>query len=288
MFQINRGTLPPNSQRNGANMALFTNLPKIHEGLIGASRKFGHSIDLIIPKELQKLSPEGLAETLYRIRDRADVIIPYNKKPFSFSLLKILESWGVPSLNPSEAISRTSCKLKTLKLLDDNNLPIPKTSFLTKETEKTGANLQGVQNVMDAVDYVGGFPCVVKTFHGSKGNGVYLVSSKKEFEKLTKELEFKQEPYLIQEFIAGAGGKDFRYFVVDGEVVTAMQRQAKEGDFRSNIAQGGTGNKHGIKPEEAYLAIRASRLSGLVLSGVDLIPTEGGVLEPIFMKDIFF
>ena len=39
----------------------------------------------------------------------------------------------------------------------------------------------------------------------------------------------------MQEFIKEAGGADIRAFIVDGQVVGAMKRQGKEGEFRSNL-----------------------------------------------------
>ena len=44
---------------------------------------------------------------------------------------------------------------------------------------------------------------------------------------------------LVQEYIKEAKGCDIRCFVVGNEVVAAIERQAKEGDFRSNLHRGG-------------------------------------------------
>ena len=46
---------------------------------------------------------------------------------------------------------------------------------------------------------------------------------------------------ILQEYIAESKGRDYRAIVVGGRVVAAMRRQAKAGEFRSNLHRGGLG-----------------------------------------------
>jgi ribosomal protein S6--L-glutamate ligase len=83
---------------------------------------------------------------------------------------------------------------------------------------------------------------------------------------------------LVQEFIDEAGGADIRAIVVDGEVVGAMKRQGAEGDFRSNLHQGGSATVHKLTRKEKSMAIAAAKAMGLGVCGVDMIPSARGPL----------
>jgi ribosomal protein S6--L-glutamate ligase len=83
---------------------------------------------------------------------------------------------------------------------------------------------------------------------------------------------------LIQEFIKEAGGADIRCFVIGNRVVAAMQRQAPEGEFRSNLHRGGSASLVRITPKERATAIKAARVMGLNVAGVDLLRSERGPL----------
>ena len=82
----------------------------------------------------------------------------------------------------------------------------------------------------------------------------------------------------MQEFIKDAGGADIRCFVIGGKVIAAMQRTAKEGEFRSNLHMGGTAKVIKLKPEERALAVKAAKVMGLDLAGVDIVRSGHGPL----------
>jgi ribosomal protein S6--L-glutamate ligase len=90
-----------------------------------------------------------------------------------------------------------------------------------------------------------------------------------------------KEHILVQEFIKEAGGSDIRCFVVGGKVVAAMKRQGQEGEFRSNLHRGGTASLTRISPEERATAIRAAKIMGLNVCGVDLLRSTHG---PVVME----
>jgi ribosomal protein S6--L-glutamate ligase len=60
-----------------------------------------------------------------------------------------------------------------------------------------------------------------------------------------------------------------------------MKRQAREGEFRSNLHRGGTAESVRITPEERATAVRAARIMGLNVCGVDLLRSEKG---PVVME----
>ena len=66
--------------------------------------------------------------------------------------------------------------------------------------------------------------------------------------------------FLVQEFIEEAGGADIRAFVVGNKVVGAMMRTGAEGDFRSNLHQGGTAIKYKLSKEEKITAQNTTKI----------------------------
>ena len=83
---------------------------------------------------------------------------------------------------------------------------------------------------------------------------------------------------LVQEFIREAGGASLRLLVVGKRVVAAMRRQARPGEFRSNLHRGGKAEKLRPSPQERRLAIRAAEALGLHVAGVDMLQSSRGPL----------
>jgi ribosomal protein S6--L-glutamate ligase len=81
---------------------------------------------------------------------------------------------------------------------------------------------------------------------------------------------------VIQEFISESKGSDVRALVVGDQVVGAMRRKAKKGEFRSNIHRGGAGAAIDLPPEYAQVAVRAARIVGLELAAVDMLEAASG------------
>lgn len=83
---------------------------------------------------------------------------------------------------------------------------------------------------------------------------------------------------LVQEYIKEAQGCDIRCLVVGDEVVAAIERRAKEGDFRSNLHRGGAASVASITPQEREIAIKAARTMALDVAGVDILRANRGPL----------
>jgi ribosomal protein S6--L-glutamate ligase len=86
---------------------------------------------------------------------------------------------------------------------------------------------------------------------------------------------------MVQEFIKEADGSDIRCFVVGDKVVAAMKRQAAEGEFRSNLHRGGSASLIRLTPEERSTAVRAAKIMGLNVCGVDMLRSNHG---PVIME----
>ncbi len=81
-----------------------------------------------------------------------------------------------------------------------------------------------------------------------------------------------------EEYINEAGGADIRCFVVGDKVVATMMRQALPGEFRSNLHRGGSATLIKITPTERATAVKAAKVMGLNVAGVDLLRSERGPL----------
>ncbi|MCB1091268.1 MAG: 30S ribosomal protein S6--L-glutamate ligase, partial [Verrucomicrobiae bacterium] len=172
--------------------------------------------------------------------------------------------------NESVAISRSRDKLRCLQLLARKGVGLPVTGFA--HDPRATSHL---------VDLVGGAPLVIKLLEGTQGVGVVLAETRQAAESVIEAFRGLNANILAQEFIKEAGGSDIRCFVVGDKVVAAIKRQAKEGEFRSNLHRGGQASVVKITPEERATAVRAANIIGLNIAGVDLLRSNHG---PVVME----
>jgi ribosomal protein S6--L-glutamate ligase len=177
---------------------------------------------------------------------------------------------GVYCLNESVAISRSRDKLRSLQLLARKGIGLPVTGFAhsTKFTD-------------DLIAMVGGAPLVVKMIEGTQGVGVVLAETKKASQSVIQAFRSLKANILVQEFIKESSGSDIRCWVIGSKVVAAMLRQGPEGEFRSNLHRGGKAAKVRITPEERSTAVRAAKIMGLRVAGVDMLRSNHG---PVVME----
>ena len=113
---------------------------------------------------------------------------------------------------------------------------------------------------------------------GTQGLGVVLADNRNSAESILEAFNGLQARVIVQEFVKEAKGADLRAFIVDGVVVGAMKRQGKEGEFRSNLHRGGSANIIELTDEEENAALKAARVMGLGIAGVDMLQSERGPL----------
>ena len=126
-------------------------------------------------------------------------------------------------------------------------------------------------DTIDLLSMLGPPPHVIKLNEGTQGAGVMLTEKPSASRSVIEALRGLYANFLVQEFIAEAKGADLRCFVVGGEVVATMRRQAPKGDFRSNLHRGGSAKPVRASEDEQQAAIRAAEVLGLGVAGVDLI-----------------
>lgn len=202
-----------------------------------------------------------------------DAVIPRIGASHTFygtAVVRQFEMMDVFPVNESQAISRSRDKLRSLQLLARAGVGLPVTAFA-----------HSPRDVSAVIETVGGAPLVVKLLEGTQGIGVVLCETRSAAESVIEAFRGLNAYILAQEFIAEAGGMDIRCFVIGGKVVAAMKRQGAEGEFRSNLHRGGNAAKIKITPEERATAVRAAKVMGLGVSGVDLLRSNHG---PVVME----
>ena len=133
-------------------------------------------------------------------------------------------------------------------------------------------------DIADLIKMVGGTPLVIKLLEGTQGIGVVLAETKKAAESVLEAFMGLKVNIMVQEYIKEAGGADIRCLVVGDKVVAAMKRQAQPGEFRSNLHRGGSASLVKITPAERATAIKAAKVMGLNVAGVDVLRSERGPL----------
>jgi ribosomal protein S6--L-glutamate ligase len=108
--------------------------------------------------------------------------------------------------------------------------------------------------------------------------GVIKTDNKSNAESILEAFYSTKEKVMVQRFIAEAKGADVRVFIVDGQIVGIMKRQAAEGEFRSNLHRGGTARIIDLSDEEKKIALKAAEVMGLKVAGVDMLQTKNGPL----------
>ncbi|MGB5866848.1 MAG: 30S ribosomal protein S6--L-glutamate ligase [Arcobacteraceae bacterium] len=199
-----------------------------------------------------------------------DAIIPRigaSRTFYGTAMVRHFEMMDVFSVSGNLAIARSRDKLRSLQVLSKFDVDMPKTVFASNKS-----------NAKDIIELSGGAPLVLKILEGTQGVGVVLVDSEKAAKSVLDAFYGMDVNLLVQEFIEEAGGADIRALVVGGEVVGAMKRQGAEGDFRSNLHQGGSATAYKLNRKEKSTALAAAKAMGLGVCGVDMIPSARGPL----------
>ncbi len=256
------------------NIAILSTGPKLYSTrrLKEAGEKQGHKVEIIDHMKCVLYIEKQNPVVLYQGRrlDYFDAIIPRIGASVTFygaAVVRQFEMMKVFTAVESQALIRSRDKLRSLQILSRAGLGLPKTTFMdySKDTE-------GV------VESVGGAPVVIKLLEGTQGLGVVLAENKKAAQSVIEAFHGLKTRIIVQEFIKESKGADIRAFVVDGEVVGAMRRQAKEGEFRSNLHRGGTATVVKLSRSEKHMAVTAAKKMGLGVAGVDMLPSKRGPL----------
>jgi ribosomal protein S6--L-glutamate ligase len=240
--------------------------------LVEAARSRGHRVRVLDPLRCYMRIEPGNFAVHYKGRALADydAVIPRVGASITFygtAVLRQFEMMGVFTPNSSDAILRARDKLRCLQLLARETIGLPATVF--------GDN---PDDTNDLLAMLGDPPHVIKLNEGSQGQGVLLAEKRSASQSVIEAFRGLYANFLVQEFIREANGADIRCFVVGGKVVAAMRRQGREGEFRSNLHRGGSASAAQLNAAEVDTALRAARVMGLNVAGVDLLRSKRGPL----------
>lgn len=255
-------------------IAILSRSLKIHSTarLVEAAKKRGHEVHVIDPLRCYMNITAHRPTIHYNGRklDGFDAVIPRIGASVTFyatAVVRQFEVMGVYSLNESVAISRSRDKLRSLQLLARKGIGLPVTGFA-----------HSPKVTQDLIKMIGGPPLIIKLLEGTQGIGVVLAETRKAAESVVDAFRELDAYFLVQEYVKDSAGTDIRCFVIGDKVIAAMSRKAKDGEFRSNIHRGASAELIQITPEERSIAIRAARILGLNVAGVDIMRSNHGPL----------
>ena len=239
---------------------------------IETARALGHEPVVLDPIKcflvLARRAPSIYYGAADRPLPRMDLVVPRigaSVTEHGLAVVNQFDMMGTPIVNNSQPIARSRDKLRCFQLLTRKNINIPRT-VMAKEPHQIAA----------ALEAVGGPPVVLKLIRGTQGIGVILAESEQAVQSVLDTLWSLGQTILIQEFVAESEGKDIRALVVGNRVVTAMRRQARFGEFRSNLHRGGGAAVVDLDEEYRKAAIQATQVMGLRVAGVDLLESHEG------------
>ena len=239
--------------------------------LVEAARARGHNVEVVdYLRCYMDITSERPAVLLFGEAQTFDAVIPRIGAPHTFygtAVVRQFEMMGVYTVSPSEAISRSRDKLRSLQILSRAGVDMPVTGFA-----------HATKDIDGLLDTVGGVPVVVKLLEGTQGSGVVLAETRKAAGSVIEAFRQLDANILVQEFIEEADGADVRLIVIGNRAIAAMRRKSNPGEFRSNLHRGGTSTVIKVTPELERVAVAAAESMGLGVAGVDILQSVRGPL----------
>lgn len=237
--------------------------------LVRAARQFGHAAEAVdfrtvaaaVGAEPGPLG--GFDAVLVRTMPAGSL----EQVVFRMDVLHAAAAAGVRVLNPPRAVETCVDKYLTSTRLAAAGLPTPATHVS-----------QTPDAALDGFDRLGG-DVVVKPLFGAEGRGMVRLTDRETAWRTFHALDRTGQVIYQQRFVRHPGW-DLRAFVVGGRVLAGMRRTAR-GDWRTNVAQGGTAEEVELGDTAASLAVRAAAAVGCPVAGVDLLPGPDGDLSVI-------
>lgn len=253
-------------------IALLSRSPNCYSSrrLREAFQRRGHRVRVMNALKFCVSVEEASPNLIYGDQEigRFDAVVPRIGSSITFygtAVLRQFEQMGVFTLNTSHSISVSRDKLRSLQVLSRHRIGLPDTVFVSQK-----------ENILPAIEQLGGAPVIIKLLEGTQGVGVILAETRRVAQAIVEAFQSTRQNVLIQKFVAESKGRDVRAFVIGGRVVAAMRRVAAGDEFRSNVHRGGRTEIVELPPEYEATAIHAAQILGLRVAGVDLLEAEDG------------
>ncbi len=276
-YDAYKGVKKAKSPKRPLRICLLTREPNNYtsQRIVQAAEEHGHVCEVINTTRcymnINAMAPEVRYDD--RVLPQYDAVIPRvgaSVTSYGMAVVRQFDLMGSFVINKASAIGASRDKLYAHQVLAQHQIDMPVTAFA-----------HSPHDTKDLINIVGGAPLIVKLMEGTQGRGVVLGETKKAAESVIGAFRGLKANFLVQEFIKEAAGVDVRCLVIGGKVIAAMKRTAQEGEFRANVHQGGDVMATKISREERAIAVKAAKVIGLGIAGVDILRSEQGpkVLE---------
>lgn len=243
------------------------------DALTDAAKKKGHTLELISADMCKMKFTKKVEILVNNKKPKINILIV--RPSFNFyqsdihaNVIRQFELAGIKTLNSYDSVMSAKNKIRTLQILSNNKVPIPKTYVISS-----------AEYINEIMKDIGKYPVIIKSASGSQGIGVSIVESQRGLRSIVQMLidDENSAPLIVQEYIKESSGKDVRVFVVGNVIVAAMERIAtRKGEFRSNFSIGGRIKVANLSNEEKKICLKAIKICGLDFAGVDLIRSKTG------------
>ncbi len=256
------------------NIIILSRNPALYstQSLFVAAKNRGHFVRVIDHQYCDLKITNKKLEVYYETEkiENYDVIIPRignTVTSYGAAVVRQFQQMGVFSTLDHEALLKARDKLSSLQLLASNGIGVPNTLVSNNS-----------YIIPELLENLNSMPVIIKLLSGTHGIGVIKADDANTAEAIIESYQKLKQKVLLQEFVEEANGADIRVFIVDDEVVGVMQRQAKEGEFRSNLHRGGNSFVVKLTHEEELIARKAAKVLGLKVCGVDMLRSRKGPL----------
>jgi ribosomal protein S6--L-glutamate ligase len=238
--------------------------------LVDACKKRGHTVKVLNTLKFAIDLEEENPDLYFRQKQLShyDAVLPRigaSITYFGTAVVRQFQQMDIYSPNSADGILNSRDKLRSFQILCKHKVGIPPTTFVKDK-----------KDVLPAIERVGGVPIVIKLLEGTQGVGVLLAHTVEMATSILELLQSQKQNVLIQKFVAESKGKDIRAIVVGDQVVAAMRRVANGQEFRSNVHRGGSTEMVELDDTYKDMAIRATKIMGLGIAGVDMLEGKDG------------
>ena len=180
-----------------------------------------------------------------------------------------------------------ACKAWQMLALKEAEIEVPKTVYgslwFLYESMKNPPSLRDTSLDREAFN----FPIIIKGSGGDRGTRVFKADNLEELENLVRDLRKSEteggKRYMLQEFIPNDG--DYRVLVLGEKVLGVMKRSSQsEDEFKNNYSAGGKVEVADLPEEIKQLAIRAAKVCGLAVAGVDVAFRDNDLKKPVIWE----
>jgi [lysine-biosynthesis-protein LysW]--L-2-aminoadipate ligase len=186
--------------------------------------------------------------------------------------LRILNAYGIPTVNTARVAEACGDKLTTSVLLAQAHIPQPRN--LVAFTPEAA---------LEAIDQLS-YPVVLKPVVGSGGRLLAKINDREAAEAVLEHKatlgSVQHSVFYIQEYIRKPG-RDIRAILVGERILTAIYRKSEH--WITNTARGGEGELCPITPEIEQICLGAAQAVGGGVLAVDLVehPERGLLVNEI-------